>query len=144
MNEASNTAAGDQRITRPFVPSISGFLEANNIPASAVVRADGWVYVSGLPPADPATGAYKIMTIEEQARVVLERLKECLEVSGSALDRVVKCTIYCSNAGYFEAINPIYAEYFAEHRPARTFVCTAGWFGPFDVEIDCVALAATQ
>jgi 2-iminobutanoate/2-iminopropanoate deaminase len=23
--------------------------------------------------------------------------------------------------------------------PARSFVCVAGWHGPFDVEIDCVA-----
>ncbi len=140
MTETQGSPAGDGRISRPFVPSISGFLDAKNIPASAVVRADGWVYVSGLPPADPDTGAYKTMTIDEQTRIVLERLKECLEVSGSSLDRVVKCTVYCSNAGYFQAINDIYAEYFAAHRPARTFVCTAGWFGPFDVEIDCVAL----
>ena len=23
---------------------------------------------------------------------------------------------------------------------ARTFFCPGGWFGPFDIEIDCVAL----
>lgn len=140
MTTAQKSPVSDPRISRPFVPSISGSLDAKEIPASAVVRAGGWVYVSGLPPISPDTGEYKIMTIEEQTRVVLERLKECLEVSGSSLDRVVKCTVYCSNAGYFQTINEIYAEYFAEHRPARTFVCTAGWFGPFDVEIDCVAL----
>lgn len=140
MTTTHDTATGDARISRPFVPSISGALEAKGIPASAVVVADGWVYVSGLPPMSLETGEYEVMTIEAQTRVVLERLKECLEVSGSSLDRVIKCTVYCSNAGYFQAINDIYAEYFADHRPARTFVCTAGWFGPFDVEIDCVAL----
>jgi len=42
---------------------------------------------------------------------------------------------------YFAAINVVYAEYFAAYKPARIFICTAGWFGPFDMEIDCVALA---
>ena len=48
---------------------------------------------------------------------------------------------YYSNASYFAAINAVYAEYFAAYKPARIFICTAGWFGPFDMEIDCVALA---
>jgi 2-iminobutanoate/2-iminopropanoate deaminase len=38
-------------------------------------------------------------------------------------------------------VNVVYAEYFAAYKPARIFICTAGWFGPFDMEIDCVALA---
>lgn len=141
MTSLQTEKASEPRLSKPFVPSISGILDERNIPASAVVCSGGWVYVSGLPPFDPDTGAYRSMTIEEQTKTVLDRLQECLEASGSSLDKVVKCTVYCSNAGYFQAINDVYAKYFAEHRPARTFVCTAGWFGPFDVEIDCVALA---
>jgi 2-iminobutanoate/2-iminopropanoate deaminase len=72
----------------------------------------------------------------------MEHLKSCLEAAGSALDRIVKCNVYCSNASYFAEINKVYAEYITTHRPARIFICTAGWFGPFDMEIDCVALAA--
>jgi 2-iminobutanoate/2-iminopropanoate deaminase len=41
---------------------------------------------------------------------------------------------------YYATVNAIYAEYFGAHKPARTFVCTAGWFGPFDIEMDCVAI----
>jgi len=51
----------------------------------------------------------------------------------------VKCNVYCSNPSYFAAINAVYAEYFAAYKPARIFIGTAGWFGPFDMEIDCVA-----
>ena len=75
-----------------------------------------------------------------QARRVLEHLKACLEAAGSGLDRVVKCRVYCSNPSYFAAINTVYAEYFSAYKPARIFLCQAGWFGPFDMEIDCVAL----
>jgi 2-iminobutanoate/2-iminopropanoate deaminase len=127
-------------ISKPHVPALAKFAERNNVPTSPVVRAGDWVYVSGMPPVNPETGANDILPIDQQARRVLEHLKSCLEAAGSALDRVVKCTVYCSNPAYFSIVNEVYAEYFAAHKPARTFLCTAGWFGPFDLEIDCVAL----
>lgn len=129
-------------IAKPTVPALARFAERSNVPASAVVRAGDWVYVSGMPPVNAETGAYDVLPIDRQARRVLEHVKGALEAAGSSLDRVVKCTVYCSNAAYFGEINKVYAEYFGAHKPARTFLCTAGWFGPFDMEIDCVALAA--
>ncbi|WP_425064929.1 RidA family protein [Reyranella sp.] len=128
-------------MSMPHVPALSEFARRNTVPTSPVVRAGDWVYVSGLPPVNPETGGYDILPIDAQARRVLDHLKSCLEAAGSALDRVVKCNVYCSNPAYFAAINTVYAEYFGDHKPARVFVCTAGWFGPFDLEIDCVALA---
>lgn len=128
-------------ISSPPVPALAKFAARNSVPVSPVVRAGDWVYVSGLPPVNPETGAYDILPIDQQTRRVLEHLKACLEAAGSALDRVVKCTVYCSNPAYFATVNAIYAEYFTDHKPARVFLCTAGWFGPFDIEIDCVALA---
>ncbi len=128
-------------ISKPQVAALAKFADRTNVPASAVVRAGEWVYVSGLPPVNPETGGYDILPIDQQARRVLEHLKSCLEAAGSALDRVVKCTVYCTNPAYFAAINSVYAEYFGTHKPARTFISMAGSFGPFDMEIDCVALA---
>ena len=127
-------------ISKPVVPALAKFAERNSVPASAVVRAGDWVYVSGLAPINPETGGYDILPIDQQARRVLEHVKNCLEAAGSALDRVVKCTVYCSNPAYFATVNKVYAEYFGEHKPARTFFCPGGWFGPFDLEVDCVAL----
>jgi enamine deaminase RidA (YjgF/YER057c/UK114 family) len=37
-------------------------------------------------------------------------------------------------------LNAIYARYFPEDPPARIFVCVPEWTGPFDIEIDCVAV----
>ncbi len=129
-------------MTTPAAPAFAKFAQRISVPVSPVVRAGDWIYVSGLAPVNPETGGYDILTIEQQARRVMEHLKSCLEAAGSALDRVVKCNVYCSNAGYFGEINKVYSEYFTTHKPARIFICTAGWFGPFDMEIDCVALAA--
>jgi 2-iminobutanoate/2-iminopropanoate deaminase len=128
-------------ITTPTVAAQAKFAERYNVPAAAVVRAGEWVYVSGQPPVNPETGGYDILPIDQQARRSLEHLKNCLEAAGSSLDRVVKCTVYCSNPSYFPTVNAIYAEYFGSHKPARTFLCPGGWFGPFDIEFDCIALA---
>lgn len=38
-------------------------------------------------------------------------------------------------------VHTVYARYFPVDPPARIFVCTPEWFGPFDVEIDCIAMA---
>jgi len=129
-------------ITKPPVAAFTKFAERVSVPTSPVVRAGEWVFVSGLAPVNPETGEYDILPIDQQARRCLENLMSCLKAAGSAPDRVVKCTIYCSNGAYFGAINKVYAEYFGQHKPARLFLCTAGWFGPFDMEIDCIAVAS--
>jgi len=127
-------------MTKPVVPAFAKFAQRIAVPFSPVVRAGEWVYVSGLAPINPETGGYDILPIDQQTRRVLDHLKSCLEAAGSAPDRVVKVNVYCSNPAYFAAINAVYAEYFGEYKPARIFISTAGWFGPFDVEMDCVAL----
>ena len=104
------------------------------------MRAGDWVYVSGLPPVNPETGGYDILPIEQQARRVLEHLKSCLEAAGSGLDRVVKCTVYCSNPAYFaRSTRSMPSTSARTSRPAPSSA-RRGWFGPFDIEIDCVAL----
>jgi 2-iminobutanoate/2-iminopropanoate deaminase len=66
--------------------------------------------------------------------------KLCLETAGTSPQNVMKCNIYCTSAKHFAAVNAIYARYFPEDPPARIFVCVPEWTGPFDIEIDCVAV----
>ena len=65
-----------------------------------------------------------------------------LEAAGSTLDQVLKVTVYASNSAYFATINEVYAGYFGENPPARTFVTVASWPMEFDVEIECIAVKA--
>ena len=47
---------------------------------------------------------------------------------------------YPAAAERFKTFNEIYKRYFPKNPPARIFFCVPEWTGPFDIEIDCVAV----
>jgi 2-iminobutanoate/2-iminopropanoate deaminase len=110
-------------------------------PIFPVIVAGETVYVSGLPPFDPETGEIKRLPFKRQADIVLDQMKRCVEAAGSSLDRVVKCNVYCTPfEAHFEEFNEVYASYFPVDSPARIFVQVPSWPGPFDIEVDCIAV----
>lgn len=110
-------------------------------PIYPVVIAGEFVYVSGLPPFDLETGDVRRLPFVRQAEIVLEQMKRCLEAAGSSLERVVKCNVYCTpDEAHFGSFNEIYERYFPTESPARIFLHVPSWPGPFDVEVDCVAV----
>jgi len=54
---------------------------------SQAVKAAGLVFVSGTAPTDPATGAIKGATVQEQTRQCLTNIQAILEAAGSSLDK---------------------------------------------------------
>ena len=121
------------------VEPLSSYLERYKAPASVMTRHGNTLYVSGLPPFDPATGEIVKAPIERQTELVLDQLKLCMETAGSSLDNVLKCTVYCTSVAMFPAVNGVYAKFFPKNPPARMFVNVPAHPGPFDIEIDCVA-----
>ncbi|WP_445487612.1 RidA family protein [Rhodopseudomonas sp. RCAM05734] len=110
--------------------------------AFPVVIANGFVYLSGLPPFDPDTGEVRPVPFERQVEIVLQQMKLCLEAAGSSLRQIVKCNVYCTpDPSHFARFNAVYDRYFSGDSPARIFLHVPSWPGPFDVEIDCVATA---
>jgi 2-iminobutanoate/2-iminopropanoate deaminase len=126
--------------TIPEVPVASAAMRKLGVPLSPVVKAGGFVYVSGTPPLDLETGAIVRGDIAVQTELVLKNVKRTLESAGSSLEKVVKVHVYCSNSAYYKTINEIYGRYFTSNFPARTFVPVSGWPMEFDIEIDCVAI----
>ncbi|HTX56462.1 MAG TPA: RidA family protein [Candidatus Acidoferrales bacterium] len=122
------------------VPGISEVSRSRGVPISAAVRANGFIFVSGTPPIDPATGQFVRGPIHEQAERALRNLAHILETAGSSLEKICMVHVYASG-DHYRAINEVYARFFPSNPPARTFVPVGDWPLDFDLEIECVALA---
>jgi 2-iminobutanoate/2-iminopropanoate deaminase len=105
------------------------------------VRANGMLFVSGQIPLDPATGEMISADVAAQTRRVMDNLRAVLEGAGSALENVVKCTIYLVDMNDFAVVNQTYAEYFPAAKPARATVAVAALPRGSRVEIDMIALS---
>jgi len=110
-------------------------------PYSQAIRANGFVFVSGQIPFDPATGELVAGDVAQQTTRVLENLKAILEAAGSSLDHVVKTGVFLKDMNDFAAMNEVYARYFPKNPPARATVEVARLPRDVRVEIDLVALA---
>ncbi len=108
-------------------------------PYSHVVRAGGFLFVSGQGPIDPATDQMSYGAIEHETRLVLNNVKRLLEGVGATMADVVKCSVFLRDGGDFAAMNTIYAEFFGEAKPARTTVECKFANPQMKVEIDCIA-----
>jgi 2-iminobutanoate/2-iminopropanoate deaminase len=109
-------------------------------PYSQAVKANGLVYTSGQVALDPATGNLVEGGFEEQVHRVFRNLDAVLREAGSGFSRVLKATVFVTDLGNFQALNAIYAQYFGDHKPARTTVEVKGLPKGALVEIDLVAL----
>lgn len=110
-------------------------------PYSQAVRANGFVFVSGQIPMDPATGEIVAGGFSEQARQSMENLKQILIASGSCLEKVVAVDVFITDIGQFAGFNKVYEEYFSDHKPARAVVEVKALPRGVMVEIKCVAVA---
>lgn len=111
-------------------------------PYSQAVVANGFAFLSGQIPIDPATNQLIEGDVVAQTVRVLENLKIVLEACGSSLDQVVKTTVFVKDLGEFAKINETYARYFPKDPPARATVEAARLPRDVRVEIECVALVS--
>ena len=109
-------------------------------PYSQAIRTEGLVFTAGQVGLDPSTMEIVEGGIEAQTRQVLTNLKHVLESASSALNFVVKTTVFLQDMGDFASMNAVYAEFFPENAPARSTVQVAALPKGALVEIDCVAL----
>lgn len=86
---------------------------------SQAVKAAGLVFVSGTAPHDPATGAIKGTTIQEQTRQCLENISAILEEAGSSMDKIVSVTIVLADEEDFAGMNEEWLRWFPVNPPAR-------------------------
>jgi len=88
-------------------------------PYSQAIVAGGFVFCSGTPGIDPATGALA-EGIEAQTEQALRNLAAILAAAGSSMASLVKTTIFYTNVEDFPLINEIYARHVPDPAPARS------------------------
>lgn len=111
-------------------------------PFSHAVEADGFVFVTGQMPTDPAAPDAPLPEgIEAQTRRVIENLKIVLGGVGLGLEHVTMARIYLTQFERdYAALNALWPRFFAPGKlPARTTVGVTALAVGALVEIDLVA-----
>jgi len=108
-------------------------------PYTPALRAGDFIFVSGQGPIDPHTNQFRYGDIQAETRLVLSNIQAILQAAGATMQDVVKCSVFLADGKDFQAMNRVYEECFAGHKPARTTV-EAKFANPkMTVEIDCIA-----
>jgi 2-iminobutanoate/2-iminopropanoate deaminase len=90
-------------------------------PFSNGVMVGDTFYVAGHIGIDSATGQ-AAANIDNEARLVMDSVKQTLEQAGLKADDLVSVTVYCTDLDLYDKFNAIYRTYFHGHYPARAFV----------------------
>ena len=110
-------------------------------PYSQAIAQDGFLFLSGQIPLDPATGELVSGGLAAGVERVFDNLEAILRSEGLSLDDVVRTTVYLLRMSDFAEMNGVYARRFGNHRPARSTVAVAELPKGAAVEIDAIARA---
>ncbi|MBS4889836.1 MAG: RidA family protein [Anaerococcus vaginalis] len=102
-------------------------IETKNAPGavgaySQGIVSNGFVYSSGQLPLVPETGELISDDVKKATRQSLENVKAIVEAGGSSVEKIVKVNIFLDDVNDFAAVNEAYAEFFGDHKPARSCV----------------------
>jgi reactive intermediate/imine deaminase len=127
---AANAAAEHRVILPPGVKPVG--------PYSPGILAGDFLYVSG-------QGARRLdgqmpATFEDQVTQCLENVKTIVETAGLTMEHVVYTHVYLDNMANYDAMNRVYARYFARNPPARATLGVHHLPTDTPVEINAVAV----
>ncbi len=120
-------------ISTPNAPAAIG-------PYSQAIRANGFLFISGQIPVNPANQQLVEGGVAAQTEQVLHNLEAILKEAGSSLDKVVRTGVFLKDMGEFSAMNDVYERFFPQNAPARSTVEVARLPKDVRVEIDAIAL----
>jgi len=104
------------------------------------VITDGFIFLSGMPGLDPATGQVVSDSFEEQLRQCFVNIKTVLEEAGSDISKIVKTTLFMVTGNDFAIVNKVYAEFFQVNAPARSTPQVMPFPAGILISVECVAL----
>ena len=103
-----------ERVNTPKAPKAVG-------PYSQAVKANGFLFISGMLALDPESGLMVGETAEEQTEMIFKNIKAVLDEAGAKIENTVKAIVYLEDIKDFAAVNKVYGEAFknAPVLPAR-------------------------
>ncbi len=113
--------------------------EALGIPISDAMLVGHTLYLSGNGGID-----FETMSVpddpKDEARLLMENVKDVLELAGMTLDDLVSVTIYCPDLSLYGDFNEVYSSYFDGDYPARAFVGSGELLFGMRFEIQAIAV----
>ena len=92
-------------------------------PYSTAAETDnGFLFLSGQIPLDPASGNIKGVTVAEQTATILTNISGILSELGYQKSDIIKCVIYTTDLSQFPELNQVYESFFGGHKPVRSTV----------------------
>jgi 2-iminobutanoate/2-iminopropanoate deaminase len=110
-----------------------------HLPFSSGVLVGPTLYIAGTT-ADTGKLAAGLSP-QEEAREIMEQIKQTTESAGMTMDDIVSVQVYCTDLALYDAFNGVYSKYFHSHFPARAFVGVAKLLFGAHFEVAGVAVA---
>lgn len=103
-----------EKVDTPLAPKAVG-------PYSQAVKANGFMFVSGVLALDPESGVLVGESAAEQARQIFRNAEAVINAGGAKIESTVKAVVYLADIADFASVNTVYAEAFknAAVLPAR-------------------------
>lgn len=115
------------------------FFSPASLPAPAghyspAVKAGSFVFISGQLPTGMADKSPYEQTME-----TLRKLLITAEAAGARLDQIVKTTAFITSSAHWPEVNRAYADFFGNHKPARSIVPVKELNHGLLVEVEAIA-----
>ncbi len=108
-------AADRKYIVKPRASDMKG------LPFSDAVLVGNTLFIAGHIGLDAKTGLPPT-SAEDEARLVMDGIKQTVEASGLTMDDVVSLQIFCTDLKLYDTFNGVYKTYFHGDFPARAFI----------------------
>ena len=116
---------------RAALPFSEGVLVGNTLYIAGHIGLDA---KTNMPPASP----------EEEARLVMDDIKQTVEAAGLSMDDVVSLQVFCTDLKLYDTFNNVYKTYFHGDYPARAFLGAASLLRGGRYEVLGIAVKRSQ
>jgi|1185.fasta_scaffold1357688_1 2-iminobutanoate/2-iminopropanoate deaminase len=116
---------------RTALPFSEGVLVGNTLYIAGHIGLDA---KTNMPPASP----------EDEARLVMNDIKQTVESAGLTMDDVVSIQVFCTDLKLYDTFNGVYKTYFHGDFPARAFLGAASLLRGGRYEVLGIAVKRSQ